>query len=244
MKRQTSGCLFRFMNVKRSKQRDAKSFSSVCNLFIYPRERTSLYYQFMSAWYDLFVTPVRKSESGSVPMLHARVVKGMTVSTSTLVDQIADASTFNRGELLGMLSAVSEAMARQLAEGNSVELEGFGFFSPSLKCKEAKEESAIHAASVRFGTVRFRASSWLKEKMSGMRLQRKGKSAVIPERTIEERLAMALHFLSTNRAMTRTDYERLTGCAKTRAIRDLNSWLESGLIQRSGKGTKVVYLAR
>jgi len=197
----------------------------------------------MSALYDLFVTPARKAESGSLPMLHARVVKGMTVTSSTLVDQIADASTFNRGELMGMLSAVSEAMARHLAEGNSVELEGFGFFSPSLKCKEAKDGTAIHAASVRFGNVRFRASSWLKEKMAGMRLLRKGKSAVIPERTIEERLAMALHFLSTNRAMTRTDYERLTGCAKTRAIRDLNSWMENGLIQRFGHGTNVVYLA-
>ncbi|MDD4637288.1 MAG: HU family DNA-binding protein [Bacteroidales bacterium] len=197
----------------------------------------------MSALYDLFVTPVRKAESSSAPRLHARVVKGKTVTTSTLVDQIADASTFNRGELLGMLSAVSEAMARQLAEGNSVELEGFGFFSPSLKCKESKEESAIHADSVRFGNVRFRASSWLKEKMAGMRLLRKAKSAVIPERTIEERLAMALHFLSTNRAMSRTDYERLTGCAKTRAIRDLNNWMIKGLIQRFGKGTNVVYLA-
>lgn len=197
----------------------------------------------MSALYDLFVTPARKAESGSLPMLHARVVKGMTVSTSTLVDQIADASTFNRGELLGMLSAVSEAMARQLAEGNSVELEGFGFFSPSLKCKESKDGSAIHAASVRFGNVRFRASSWLKEKMAGMRLLRKGKSVAIPERTIEERLAMALHFLKTNRGMTRTEYERLTGCAKTRAVHDLNSWMENGLIQRFGKGTNVVYLA-
>ena len=72
----------------------------------------------MSALYDLFVTPVRKAESSSAPRLHARVVKGKTVTTSTLVDQIADASTFNRGELLGMLSAVSEAMARHLAEGN------------------------------------------------------------------------------------------------------------------------------
>ncbi|MDD2526284.1 MAG: HU family DNA-binding protein [Bacteroidales bacterium] len=197
----------------------------------------------MSAWYDLFVTPVRKAESGLAPKLHARVVKGKTVSTSTLVDQIADASTFNRGELAGMLSAVSEAMARQLAEGNCVELEGIGFFSPSVKCQESKEETVIHAASVRFGTVRFRASTWLKEKMAGMRLLRKRKSAAIPERTAEEKRAMALLFLKTHSSMTRTEYERLTGCAKTRAIRDLNSWIENGLIRRFGKGTKVVYLA-
>lgn len=212
------------------------------NSFTYPRQRTSLYNLIMSAVYDLFKSPKSDVENGGHPVLYARVVTHRTISCSKLVDEMADASSFTQGDLNGMLSTVSQAMVRHLSEGDSVELEGIGFFSPTLKCSGSTERSEISTASVQFANIRFRACSWMKDKMAAMRLQRKGKSPVIAERSIEERLSMVLEFLAKQTIMIRSDYQRLAGCDKTQAIRDLNSWMEAGHIHRYGSGSNIVYL--
>ena len=196
----------------------------------------------MSAVYDLFKSPKRDAENGGNPVLYARVVGHRTIPFSKLVDEMADASSFTPGDLRGVLSTVSQTMVRHLSEGYSVELEGIGFFSPTLKCDGSTERSEISTASVQFANVRFRACSWMKEKMATMRLQRKGKSTAIAERSIEERLSMVLAFLAKQTVLIRRDYQKLVGCDKTQANRDLNSWIEAGVIHRYGSGSHIVYM--
>ncbi|MDD4636500.1 MAG: HU family DNA-binding protein [Bacteroidales bacterium] len=196
----------------------------------------------MSAVYDLFKSPKRDAENGGNPVLYARVVSHKTISFSHLVEEMADASSFTPGDLRGVLSTITHAMVRHLSEGNSVELEGLGYFSPILKCERSTERSEISTASVQFTKIRFRTCSCIKEKMATMRLQRKGKSPASVQKSVEEKLSMVLAFLAKQTILTRSNYQKLVGCDKTQAIRDLNNWIEAGIIHRYGSGNQIVYL--
>ena len=61
----------------------------------------------MSVKYELFKSPVADRESGVVPVEYARITNGKTVSMDKLVEEIADASSFTKGDLKGMLSTIA-----------------------------------------------------------------------------------------------------------------------------------------
>jgi len=197
----------------------------------------------MSVKYELFKSPVADRESGEEPVEYARIANGVTVSIDKLVEEIADASSFTVGDLKGMLSTISEGVARHLSMGESVELEGIGFFSVGLECKKGAPEKELKNAVTQFSRVKFRACTSMKRKLAAMHLVRKGKGAPTPARTVEERLELVMTFLGKSPFMTRADYQRISGLGKSAAVSDLNQWIVEGVIFRYGVSNKVVYFS-
>ncbi|MDD4636738.1 MAG: hypothetical protein PHI48_13845 [Bacteroidales bacterium] len=198
----------------------------------------------MAAQYDLFKSPVAHGEEEDKGLLHARIVNGAKVTGHALLTEIADASSFTLGDLKGMVSAVTGAMARHLAEGDVVELEGLGYLSVSLKSLPTAVRSEVNAANVRFGNVHLRTCGELKKVLSSMRLMRREKSGEKAERLPAERLALALEFIHKQVFMSRMDYQRLVGCNKSMALRDLNFWVEASLLFRYGSGNQIAYFSK
>ena len=58
------------------------------------------------------------------------------------------------------------------------------------------------------------------------------------------KLAMALAFIDKQVFMSRMDYQRITGCNKSMALRDLNFWVEASLLFRYGSGNQIAYFSK
>lgn len=198
----------------------------------------------MGALYDLFKTPVAHGEEEDKGLLHARIVNRSKVSGKALLTEIADASSFTLGDLKGMMSAVTGAMARHLAMGDVVELEGLGYLSVSLKSNPTAVRREVNSATVRFGSVHLRACGELKKRLSTMRLTRREKPPERVELPPAERLALALGYIDKQVFMSRMDYQRITGCNKSMALRDLNFWVEASLLFRYGSGNQIAYFSK
>lgn len=122
----------------------------------------------MGALYDLFKTPAAYGEEEGKGLLHARIVNGTKVTGNALLTEIADASSFTMGDLKGMVSEVTGAMARHLA----------------------------------------------------------------------------MAFIDKQVFMSRMDYQRITGCNKSMAQRNLDFWVEASILCRYGSGKVIVYYCK
>ena len=115
-------------------------------------------------------SPGQKEEEEGV--LHARIVEGQVLRFEKLCERIADRSSFNEGEVKGMMSLFKEELVRSLKDGDPVEIEGIGLFYPTAKCPPIRNPKEIRAESIHFSKVAFRACKELKKEMSSMHFER------------------------------------------------------------------------
>lgn len=174
-----------------------------------------------------------------------------------IADKVAYASTFTRGEIKGLVQAIVEEMAYNMAEGYSVKIEGLGVFTPSLGLRKGKERESgeentprRNAASICLKDINFRVDKELVyETASRCTLQRaqykkcqRSSQLFAPQ----ERLERAKEFMKKNTFMSVADYCRLTGLLKTAAANELKAWAaqpETG-IDYKGRGTHKMYILR
>lgn len=195
----------------------------------------------MSAEYDLRRRP-DATGSGELQPLYPRIVSKGTIATKRLVREISEASSFTEGDLEGVLVSLAKKISYYISEGYHVELGQMGYFSASLKARPVMDKKEIHASSIHFDNVNFRASMWFRRHSGGFLERAKygfRESSAMPE---EKRMARLNAYLDKNFFMTRADYTRLTGLLKGKALRDLNSLVKQGVLDTKGRGTHIVYI--
>ena len=146
-----------------------------------------------------------------------------------------------------MVGIVIDELAEALSEGYVVELGELGHFSISLKCTHkvmAKRE--IRAESICFDNVHLRTSKEFKRKIKReIELERVDKSKHSSQKvefSIELRQRRVQEFLKKNGGITRLEYSRLTGLSRLKAIDDLNTFIEKGILRKRGAGRTVFYV--
>lgn len=194
----------------------------------------------MSAQYDLYENPPSK-EPGEKKLFHARIVSSGIKKTRNIAEVIADKSSLTTGDVIGALTLLSSTVADYLSEGYYVELEGFGTFSLSLQCRPVEKKSEIHAQSISLKTVNFKSSALLKDSVQKKMTLERSKEKHIDMLTGEQRLRALRSYLSDHRFITRSVYMALTGCYRTKAVGDLNNYIEQGILVRESHGPSVLY---
>lgn len=187
-------------------------------------------------------------------ILYPRMEITGTCETDELVEASIKGSTFNRAEVRGALDLIAGAMARFMAEGRSVRIEGIGLFTPTVKLKKGKERENIegnsprrNAASIEIGGINFRAERTLINETNILCDLERGsgvKKCRIPKTTAEVRLEMAKRYLEENPFLTVSEYSKMTELNRTTAAKELKSWAadtESGITMK-GLGTHKVYV--
>ena len=153
------------------------------------------------------------------------------------------------------LDELALELARKIAEGYSVTLEGVGTFRATIGVKEEKvmdtldgDEVKRNAQSLEMKGVSYRADNELvKRGRNHCRLERGGVRRVNPSPySLAERLQLAKDFLSTdaNRFMKVADYMLLTCLPKSTASRELRTFAAdpaSGIVS-TGRRTHSVYV--
>lgn len=153
------------------------------------------------------------------------------------------------------LEDLADELARKIADGYTVTLDGIGTFQATIGVCEGKEMDAIdgnepkhNAQSLELKGVNYKADRTLvKEAHSRCKLERAGVSRINRSpHTKEERLQMAKDYLSTHPYIKIANYAELTQLPKSSAAKELRDFAAdpaSG-INSSGRRTHRVYVLR
>ena len=197
----------------------------------------------MAAKYQFFKNPPSSLvETGAKPVLHVRIVDRDVLSFKDLCRRIAGRSTFNAGEVEGIMSLFKEEMVGALSDGDRVELEDIGIFEATASCPPVSNAKDIRAESIRFSRVVFRAAKSLRRRMNLMKFERASgfrKQDAFPE---EERLARILRYPRRNGEIRSSTCMGLNACSRYQAQADLNRLKAGGNILRLGGPKVAVYV--
>ena len=187
-------------------------------------------------------------------LLYPRMEITGTCETDELVEASIKGSTFNRGEVRGALDLITGTMARFMAEGRSVRIDGIGLFTPTVKLRKGKERENIegnsprrNAASIEIGGINFRADRTLINETNTLCNLERGsgvKKCRRPKTTAEERLNIVKKYLEENPFITVSEYSKMADLNRTTAAKELKAWAadtESGIAIK-GLGTHKVYV--
>lgn len=167
----------------------------------------------MSAYYDLYETPVPEGEEPK--LLHARVCSKGTISGKEFMERVFREEHMPHAMVVGIVQAITTTLGDWLAKGYTVEIEGLGFFSTTLKCTHpVMNKKEVRAESVKMSTVKFRPSIEFKRYVAGkMELERADKR-FFPDKPkamgdMAAREKSMMDFLEANICITRAEYSRL-----------------------------------
>lgn len=188
--------------------------------------------------FSVYKTPAIDGKK-SIP--YARVISRGTRTMERICYELSDSCSITSSDIKGVLEALSQYIGRELAEGYTVELEGLGHFSPSIKSVKSTngKGQAIYCASVR--GVNFRCSNTLKDRVKENRPQ-KVKRDNIPSEDREGRKKKMLAYLQEQPSINISDYTNLNGCTYYTAQKDIKQFSEEKIIVSSGYRTHRVYM--
>lgn len=197
----------------------------------------------MSIHYDLYETPDIQ-QTGEEQPLHPRVVFKGTIDQEEFLDRVHKFTGMSRSMLAGAMQSFQNELRDLLSNGWIVEMGDIGHFSVSLQGPPVMNKKDVHAQSIKLKNINFRVGSQFKKEVGWQMKLERGESITRPHgdgRSEEECLALIEEHLQKYPCLTRTDYCRLTGHTKKRAINELNAFIDLGILIRYGAGKQVVY---
>ena len=197
----------------------------------------------MSAQYDLYETPDIK-QTGEKQPLHPRIVPKGTIGQDEFLDRVHKFTGISGSLLAGAMQSFQNELKDLLANGWIVELGEIGYFSVSLQGPPVMHKKDVRAQSIKLKNINYLPTKQFKREVGyDMRLERT-ESLTRPKgngRSEAECLALITAHLEKYPCMTRTDYCHMTGHDKKRALKELNAFIEKGILMRYGAGKQVVY---
>ncbi len=195
------------------------------------------------AIYDFREEPPRNREEGEKPLLYPRIVSSGTITTEQLAKEIARSTTFTQGEVKGMIVTLADVLARHLNNGYRVKLGEIGYFSARLSARPVTDKREITSRSIRIDDVNFKATAAFRRHLNGEVQRAKGdgfrRSSTLP---VEKKKELLLEWLREKRFISRKTYCALTHTLKTKAWKELNGFVEEGIIRRTGHGNQLLYI--
>lgn len=197
----------------------------------------------MIAQYYLYETPYIK-QTGEKQPLHPRIVPKVTIGQDEFLDRVHKFTGISRSLLAGAMQSFQNELKDLLANGWIVELGEIGYFSVSLQGPPVMHKKDVRAQSIKLKNINYLPTKQFKREVGyDMRLERT-ESLTRPKgngRSEAECLALITAHLEKYPCMTRTDYCHMTGHDKKRALKELNAFIEKGILMRYGAGKQVVY---
>ena len=195
----------------------------------------------MSAQYDLYETPDIK-QTGEKQPLHPRIVPKGTIGQDEFLDRVHKFTGISRSLLAGAMQSFQNELKDLLANGWIVELGEIGYFSVSLQGPPVMHKKDVRAQSIKLKNINYLPTKQFKREVGyDMRLERTESLTKGNGRSEAECLALITAHLEKYPCMTRTDYCHMTGHDKKRALKELNAFIEKGILMRYGAGKQVVY---
>lgn len=175
----------------------------------------------MAIQFELYKTPHPKDEEGK-ETYHARVVNFQHIDTDYLAKEIQIATSLTEGDVKSVLDSLSHFMGDRLREGESVHLDGIGYFQIKLNSKEPITSPKLKANQIKLkANINFKADIKLKKSVSVVHLERSKLKPHSASRSNEEVDKLLTNYFSNNPILTRSDFQRLCGFTPTTAARHI-----------------------
>ena len=183
--------------------------------------------------------------------VYYRMATFRNIGSKEFLEKCGKHGGMQQSVIMGALAVVSEELARFLADGYSVTVDGLGTFSTKLGVKETKEVDDFekngqkrNAQSLEVSGIVYRADKKLvRQTNQNCTLERAGERRLARSKyTSDERLGMARDYLAKNGFMHVYDYVKFTGLSYTTASRELRTLAEdpaSGIVARGKKSAKL-----
>ena len=175
----------------------------------------------MAIQFELYKTPRPKDEEGK-ETYHARVVNFQHIDTDYLAKEIQIATSLTEGDVKSVLDSLSHFMGDRLREGESVHLDGIGYFQIKLNSKEPITSPKLKANQIKLkANISFKADIKLKKSVSVVHLERSKWKPHSASRSNEEVDKLLTNYFNNNPILTRSDFQRLCGFTPTTAARHI-----------------------
>ena len=175
----------------------------------------------MAIQFELYKTPHPKDEEGK-ETYHARVVNFQHIDTDYLAKEIQIATSLTEGDVKSVLDSLSHFMGDRLREGESVHLDGIGYFQKKLNSKEPITSPKLKANQIKLkANISFKADIKLKKSVSVVHLERSKLKPHSASRSNEEVDKLLTNYFNNNPILTRSDFQRLCGFTPTTAARHI-----------------------
>ena len=161
----------------------------------------------MAIQFELYKTPRPKDEEDK-EVYHARVVNFQHIDTDYLAKEIQIATSLTEGDVKSVLESLSHFMGDRLREGQSVHLDGIGYFQIKLNSQEPITSPKQKPNQIK------RAVSVVHVERSKL----KPHSAVLSNDEIDKLLT---NYFKSNPVLTRRDFQGLCGFTPTTAARQI-----------------------
>ena len=193
----------------------------------------------MSINYQMF--PLVNLKSGETEF-HAKVVNGQTIGTKQLAHEIEHATSLTKADVKAALNALSEAIKEHLKEGDSVHIEGLGYFKPSLKCTKKMTREKASGKFIEVRSINFRPEREMVNEMKHCTIVRSALQTPTAQLTDEELEALVLHHFESNTYLRRADLQSIAHISKKTACVRLLELVEKGTLRREGPRNAPVYV--
>ncbi|WP_307995203.1 HU family DNA-binding protein [uncultured Bacteroides sp.] len=175
----------------------------------------------MAIQFELYKTPRPKDEEGK-ETYHARVVNFQHIDTDYLAKEIQIATSLTEGDVKSVLDSLSHFMGDRLREGESVHLDGIGYFQIKLNSKEPITSPKLKANQIKLkANISFKADIKLKKSVSVVHLERSKLKPHSASRSNEEVDKLLTNYFNNNQILTRSDFQRVCGFTPTTAARHI-----------------------
>ncbi len=207
----------------------------------------------MAIVYDFKKLPRTSGSDEEAARLYPQVVKLKTVTFKELAKEIEEATTYTVADLMGLMEAVVQAAAKHLNASEHVELEGLGTLSLSIACDKDEEgrqpvitsPDQVKPHHLHVSRVNFDAKPEFMKTLKGPFARAETPFPMNQERTIptpDECRTLLLNHLDERGYISTTTYMQLTHLTRRQASAELNAFVASGLLARSGSATHVVFV--
>lgn len=188
----------------------------------------------MAIKYSEHNTPQPNGRKGQ-PQTHARAIARSTQKMDDICQLVCERGSISSADVKAVLDSFVWVIGFSLKNGDHVELEGLGHFSPSLHTKKLPNGKK----EIQLDNVNFRCSEKLKNELKTVRLEKVKKATSYEP---EERKRRLIEYIKRNESITTITYSKLNNCSRYQATADLKKYVEDKLLTRVGRSTHVAYL--
>lgn len=160
------------------------------------------------------------------------VVNFQHIDTDYLARQIQTATSLTEGDVKSVLESLSHFMGERLREGESVHLDGIGYFQIKLNSQEPITSPKLKANQIKLkANISFKADIKLKKSVSVVHLERSKLKRHSASRSNEEVDKLLTNYFSNNSILTRPDFQGLCNFTATTAARHIRRLKEEKKLQ-------------
>lgn len=175
---------------------------------------------------------------------YAHIYEQPAMTPQQLASRIQDSCSLTKSDVEGTVSALREAMIRELEQGHRFYIPKIGYFSLSvgLEIPDGKPIDKVRGDDIKVRNINFQPeASMLQEIKSHSRFEHAEFSTLSKKQSEESLLKKITVFLSKNKCLTRRDMELEFGLRRSTAYKWLKHFTETGVLKKEGTWTSPVY---